>query len=146
MGAPAVSVADLWAAMAAPAAKAQDPYAMGPGCYGFGGRHVPGRRSPHGLLDVCPSMPIPWDLPWFSPHAASSMCVHRRPCFLRPRACSGSGSWSRCICLFLFLKFFFLSCLQKQTSLGAAPRYINIPASKILYNLLIQGVFCVYSN
>jgi hypothetical protein len=59
MGAPAVSVADLWAAMAAPAAKAQDPYTMGPSCYGFGGRRVPGRRRLHGLLDVCPSMSCP---------------------------------------------------------------------------------------
>jgi hypothetical protein len=146
MGAPAVSVANLWAVMAALVAKAQDPYAMGPSCYGFGGRRVPGQRRPHGLLDVCPFIPCPVGSALVFPHAASCMCVHRRLCFVRPGACSRSGSWSRCICLFLFLKFFFLSCPQKQTSLGAAPRYINIPASKILYNLPIQGVFCVYSN
>jgi len=60
--------------MAAPAAKAQDPFAIGPSCYGFGGRRVPGRRRLHGLLDVCPSMPCPVDLPFF-PHAASCMRV-----------------------------------------------------------------------
>ena len=69
-------LADLWAAMAAPAAKAQDPFAIGPSCYGFGGRRVPGRRRLHGLLDVCPSMPCPVDLPYSSPmRLAACVCA-----------------------------------------------------------------------
>jgi hypothetical protein len=62
--------------MAAPTTKAQDPFVIGPSCYGFGVRRVPGRRRPHGLLDVCPSMPCPVDLPYSSPmRLAACVCA-----------------------------------------------------------------------